>query len=303
MCGINQEGEQIIGEPCLEGDNTNQLTNSNTIKVKHLDTNDKLADLARIREAFVKYDKDKHEAALRCINNPTLCQRSDVQDSDFLNLGILVTKVRKAFSNQIPICLPAGNAKIPELDQRNDDEKDAIITFVGWGRQYSEYPDGKESGWTQSERNPESTSCTTNQFGVYWDTTEEKTKFKPCNIAFLKGGGEIGKKNWKGCKMYTGSPDDLPMNYEFEQCEYYWRKAREYVRESQNQDMIRDFEEVKKIKIHSDCLNWVPECLKEELFRKHGWCEVQSDDHIESMDNWGLCDEACKHVEVLYFPF
>ena len=279
------------------GIDLNQITLKNTIKIKIFDDSWNLFELAIIKRAYVKYDKKKKNNAVYCVDFPEHCKRQPV-DNDFHDLGILLPKKGTTFKhfNQlvVPLCLPAETASIPKQDNE-------LITFVGWGSQYNEIPKGSATvpPWDETKRNPITTSCTTNQYGVLWDTTAEEIKFKMCRVKFLKD--YVEKNGWKGCKKCstTGcTPKDLPINYEFDKCENYWREAKNVV-EKNDKDKRRKFENVMKIKIESACENWEPECLNLKLFSKYGWCEVEGG----SIDDWAICDLSCKHVKVLHFYF
>ena len=104
----------------------------------------------------------------------------------------------------------------------------------------------------------------------------------------------VQKGAWKGCQKFSGQDDQLPLNYEYEECTRYWNLARNSWANDGHEP--RDFDAtVNKIKVISDCRNWVPECLNIELFRKHGWCYIEGG----TIDEWSICDHSCKHVEVI----
>ena len=273
----------------------NQITLKNTIKIKIFDNNWNLFELAIIKRAYVKYDKAKKANAVFCLRHRDECiQQPDV--SDFYDLGILLPKKGTTFQHLndlvVPLCLPAETASIPKSDTQ-------LITFVGWGEQYNEDPKGTEvvPKWDITKRNPRTTSCTTNQYGMLWDTTADKSKFKMCRVKFLND--HIVTNGWKGCKKCPDkgcTPQDLPINYKFDTCEYYWKQAKK-VGEKQSEAIRQKFENVMKIKIESPCENWETECLNLKLtFGKYGWCEVEGG----SIDDWGICDMSCKHVEVFH---
>jgi len=194
------------------------------------------------------------------------------------------------------LCLPAENAQIPN-------GKDAIITFVGGGKQYSELPDGKASNWSPGSRNPRFTSCTTSQLGNTNHDTTVDTKVKRCKISFLKN--NVVKNGWRGCRKCPRSgcsETDLPVGYEFDKCKDYWVQAKEAVKKRNEPLTTEKFKKINKIKIAETCgisvLGYSDighECLKWEFFINHGWCEVDGG----TLDDWGICDHSCNHVEVL----
>ena len=127
---------------------------------------------------------------------------------------------------------------------------------------------------------------------MYWDTSTEQSKFKPCSIEFLKD--QVVKNGWKGCKKYR-TDDDLPINYERVpgECEKMWNKAKQTV---QNQGKRKQFENVMKIKVKEDCGDWKLECLNIKLFKERGWCRITNG----TIDDWGICTDSCEYVEVLH---
>ena len=296
MCGL-VEGE---GQKCQSGKYANQIDiNRNAIDtyIYNIDENGwSLRSLANIVRAYVLYDQQRRNLALECLKNPGSCLQPP-RPSDFHDLGILLPKRGNTFNDfasfVVPVCLAAVGSIIP-ADTHN------TITFVGWGKQYSESPDGDyvpddhSFPWDEKRRNPKTTSCTTTQFGVYWDTDVEKSKFRPCRVKFLKN--KVVKNGWKGCKKYQDSSDELPINYEFEKCKYYWEIAQKKIDERNDAQEMGEFEKINKIKIKSYCENWEPECLKLDLFKELGWCEVEGG----NIDDWGICDTSCEHVEVLH---
>ena len=138
-----------------------------------------------------------------------------------------------------------------------------------------------DKNWNKRKRNPTETSCATNQYGVYWDTTSKKTQFKQCSTKFMK------KNKWE-CKK------GFPIGYEFEKCRKYWKKAHDFI-DKQSEKIQRDFQHAQKIKINSMCENWTPECLDVSFFTGNGHCIVKGG----NIDDWGICDTSCKHAKVL----
>ena len=265
----------------------NQITVENKIEVHIQDCDWELQLLAHISKAYVKYDENKNSYSRKCSQpekHPE-CYQSPPRKKDYHDIGILYLEEGQTFQDLqdtfrisgpiIPLCLPSKDAKILE---------DKEITTVGYGLQYEEWP--RDENWNEQNRDPIYTSCATNKYGVYWDTTSKKSKFKPCSVQFMKENG------W-GC-IKSRVSDMLPISYEFDVCEKYWNIAREFISQQHN-DIQSEFQEALKIKVNSICKNWIPECLSLDLFESRGWCEVKGG----NFDDWSICDVSCDHAPVL----
>ena len=285
VCGGEGENET----PCLidPTEDKDQLSNHNIIKIgisEYQVDGWRLNIIARAANAYVKFNENRISHAIHCIVNleeDPQCKTNRPKYEDWHDIGILYLRKGVNFEDLndyiIPLCLPAKDAKIPE---------ESDITMVGYGLQYDEEP--LDPNWDELNRNPDWTTCATNQYGVYWDTTSKRSKFAKCKVKFMKD------NKW-GCKKGL-SPEVLPVGYEYEVCEKYWKKAREFI--STQPDAIKtDFQNAMKIKVKSNCENWTPECIHLNLFKDHGWCEVDVVDG--NIDDWGICDTSCANASVL----
>ena len=247
------------------------------------------------------YDQTRHLNAWLCIAGNPICTRRPKQKF-FHDLGIIRPREGTSFKQSanfiVPLCLPADDTLIPAQYFNGDD---ALITVVGEGNQYNEVPDGEPVKWQQASRNPKYTSCTTSQFGnTNHDVTVDTTKIKRCAIEFLKN--NVVKNGWRGCRKCHKkgcSAADLPVGYEFDKCKDYWIQAKKAVKKMNNPEITDKFSNINKIKVVETCGNGEPQCLKWDLFKKHGWCQVEGG----TLDDWGICDHSCDQVEVLNFHF
>ena len=268
----------------------NQINEKNKIEIYIQDDTWNLRFLAHVFKAYVKYKPNLYEIAIACLRprNYKKCKQRQhgVLGNWYHDLGLLYIGDGKTFQDLkiahgilgdiVPLCLPSEDAQIDE---------DKEITMVGYGRQYDEHPKD-EKDWNVRNRNPTDTTCTTNEYGVYWDTTPKRSKFKPCAIEFMKD------NNW-GCKKGYAE-DMLPIGYEFDICEDYWTKARWFMNTMPSNIQTAFFANAKKIKIISQCKNWIPECLHPSHFEISGWCRVKNG----NVDDWGICDVSCKYAKV-----
>ena len=299
LCGTKKGN----GVPCQAEDDRNQINPNNLVRTEIVLRDEwTLVPLISIDKAFVMFDQTNNENAWACIAEPKRCYRRPKPIS-FHDLGIILPKKGTTFNEIhnfiIPLCLPAEDTSIPELDSNG---KDAIITFVGWGEQYNEEPTAESQNWQEDLRDPKWTSCTTNHFGLEWDiTVKDTTKLKRCKIEFLRD--EVVKKGWKGCKKCPPSgclAKDLPVGYEFDRCDDYWVQVLKVVKNQVDPKKVSEFDNVKKIKIKNSCDDYETECLRLDLFQDRGWCEIDDG----TLDDWGICDYSCDQVEVrLYFHF
>ena len=267
----------------------NQINEKNKIEIYIQDDTWNLKFLAQVFKAYIKYKEYLKHFAIQCMRpeNYENCKQSPrgIRKEDFHDLGLLHIGDGETFQNLkivrgisgdiVPLCLPSEDAQIDE---------DKEITMVGYGNQYKERP--TDNNWNVQNRNPTDTTCTTNEYGVYWDTTPKRSKFKPCAIEFMKD------NNW-GCKKGYAE-DMLPIGYEFDVCEDYWRKARWFMNTMPSNIQTAFFANAKKIKIISQCTDWIPECLHYSLFEMSGWCRVKNG----NLDDWGICDVSCKYAKV-----
>ena len=201
-------------------------------------------------------------------------------DQNYYDFAILIPEANTQFTDNSQvstICLPNIDAEFPE--------DEIITTATNYNRKYSERP--TDHLFRPAHRNPKRASCTTTELGVYTDSEIEKSKFKPCKIDFLE------RNEWQCKKGRT--TDDLPMSYELEVCEEYWTMANDLVKKIGGDKSTR-FLTVDKIKIISECSNWVPECLRLDQFEDSGWCQVEGND----IDDWGICDFQCEYAKVMY---
>ena len=292
-----------LGEYCDVGKDRNQIdVPNNVIRTEiYLSHRWLFIPLVTIERAYVMYFQLGKENCKECIypspKNPSCTQ--SCEDQFFHDLGIIQPRIGTIFRHRavlnfiVPLCLPAENAQIPT--QYSSDGKDAIITTVGNGIQYNEVPDGKDSKWNPDSRNPRFTSCTTSQLGNTNHDATVETKFKKCKIEFLKN--NVVKNGWRGCRKCPRigcSKTDLPVGYEFDKCTDYWVQAKKAVKKN-GPVKTEKFKKINKIKISEACGISEPECLKWDVFINHGWCEVDGG----TLDDWGICDHSCNHVEVL----
>ena len=158
-----------------------------------------------IGSAFVKYDED---AIIKMNKDGTEGPQYDV--------AVLISDeilYKERSHTRAPICLAALNAKIGN---------NQIITTVGWGEMYTEYPDRNLSN-PNEPRNPEATSCSTNKHGPKY------SRFKKCDVTFLRN------NQWKCQKFTKGQtllPSWLPKNssghtvYDYYKCKKYFAKTK-----------------------------------------------------------------------------
>jgi len=304
VCGRNIGGA-TGGEYCAVGKDRNQINHPNNLirtEIYHNNIIWLLIPLVTIERAYVMYLQKENENCWACIDNIPGCTQP-CEQRFFHDLGIIRPRTGITFIHHpmlnfiVPLCLAAENAQIPT---QYANRKDAIITFVGGGRQYNEVPDGTSSNWSPGSRKPGFTSCTTSQLGNTNHDTTVDTKVKSCKISFLKD--NVVKNGWRGCRKCPRngcSETDLPVGYEFDKCTDYWVQAKKAVEKRNEPETTERFEKINKIKISEKCGISEPECLKWDFFIKHGWCEVDGG----TLDDWAICDHSCNHVEVLNLHF
>ena len=279
ICGRSlKEIEENKGDEykCLEGESTNQITDHNIIRVT-AESMEYDTDQGRSffpESAFVKFD--------------------DTRRFEYYDVGVL--KSGENFFYEANLADPmVGSICLPSTEL---DFSEELITTVGWGVRYSELPVAKN----ERDRNPTHTSCATSEASPTHLSSAApfffETRYKRCDVAFLKENG------W-GCKKMTSldDSDQAPPSYPAEKCYDFWLQAEDVIKSLEMNDpekyngYFQIFSNIKKIEVQeqSDCLGYIIECFRPDLLFEYGWCSIEG---IDGDIGWGMCDTSCQFAPV-----
>ena len=220
-----------------------------------------------IDRAYVIHDdKDVHDIGMAIISDP---------QNLFFDRTALSLMPNLENAKIVPLCLGAESVNI-----RNKE-----VLGLGWGIQYSEYPD------IGSTRNPILSSCMTSE------ASPDKWKFQNCDMQRMKKNNKKGKCNKK----------DPPPSYQPGQnpkCAGHFHVAKNLKDiDNPSKTIAGKVRKIDKMYIY-DANGEKTTCYNPKKLKQSGWCFLKDfkekhDANYKGEDAWGICSPSCQLKKVL----
>ena len=277
----------------------NQITDDNKVQIASGDNRQKKYRDMRLLKDIKRHTNEVDDIRIMYFQRTTDENEKKRPPGYYYDIAVLrsnKTLFVTGDATRAPICLGAANAII---------DNDQVITTVGWGVMYKEYPE-RDFSIPNQKREPVRTTCTTNRNGPMFH------RFKRCDIEFLRD------NNWS-CKKIPFIKYRRPRNselprtpslaYDFDACEKYFSYTKQVI---SNKFGIDTFKWTKHIgtvnnlyvyghkeKTMNEILPGYIDCYRKELFESNGWCKVKNiTHHHKEHEGWGFCDTSCDEVKV-----
>ena len=302
VCGKSPNNPKRPG--CLSdsdskiSESLNQITKDNKVQIASGDNRDKKYISILFLKVVQMYTNEVDEIRIKFYESNTKEDEKKRPVGYFYDIAVLRSTKDIFVSGdpkRAPICLGASNAII---------DNDQVITTVGWGTMYEEYPERDFSNPNQI-RNPRRTTCTTNRNGPLLH------RFKKCDIHFLRDNNWSCKKV-PFIKYRRPRNSELPMMrsdplYEFDACKKYFSYTEKVISNKIGNTIkwskhLGTLDNLWVTGHKGKARNALPEghieCFRKELFESNGWCKVESPFNHKGEDGWGFCDTSCDGVKV-----